>query len=48
MSEFCSEFRFRYLEKELIDKICPNFVNALICTRSILGLIPIIFQSYGP
>ena len=40
MSEFC----FRSISLERMDRISLNFVYALILTRSRLGLLPVIFR----
>ena len=49
---FSPEFQFRSISCELIDRISPNFIYALILARSMLGLLAVIFaylqQSYGP
>ena len=49
---FLPEFCFRLISWEQIDRFSPNFVYALILTRSRLRLLHLIFansyQSYGP
>ena len=39
-----SEFRFRSISWERIDRIWPNFVCTSTLTRSSLGLLPVIFR----
>ena len=39
-----SEFRFRSISWEQIDRIGPNFVCTSSLTRSSLGLLPVIFR----
>ena len=46
MSQFRSEFRFRSKKLEQIGRIRPDFVCALILTRSRLGLLPVIFREF--
>ena len=46
MSEFHSEFCFRSIFWEQIDRISPNFRYAFILTRSMVGLLGIIFHSF--
>ena len=41
-----SDFRFRSISWELTDRISPNFVYALIFTRSRLGLLPVTFRKF--
>ena len=41
-----SLFHFRSISSEQIDRILPNFVYALIFTRSRLGLLPVIFHKF--
>ena len=42
MSEFC----FRSISLEQIYRISSNFVYALILTRSMFGLLPVIFHKF--
>ena len=42
MSDFC----FRSISLEQMDRISSNFVNALILTRSGLVLLPVIFRKF--
>ena len=41
-----SDFRFRSISGDQIDSIIPNFVFALILTRSRLGLLRVIFRKF--
>ena len=43
---FMPKCRFRSITWEQIDRISPNFIYAFILTRSILGLLHIIFCTY--
>ena len=42
-----SEFSFRSISLERMDRILPNFVYGLILTRSKFGLLPIIFHKFA-
>ena len=46
MSVHPSGFCFRSISSEPMDRISPNFIYALISTRSRLGLLHIIFQAF--
>ena len=41
-----SEFRFRSISLEQIDRISSNFVYALVLIRSRFGLLPVIFCNF--
>ena len=49
---FTLKFRFRSISLELLFRIAPNFIYALILTRSSFGLLRVIFgnlyRSFGP
>ena len=43
-----SEFRFRPISWEQIDRTSPYFISLFILTRSRLGLFPVIFLKFVP
>ena len=43
---FMPKFSFRSISWEQIDRISPNFMYALIFTRSSLGLLQVIFRTF--
>ena len=43
-----SQFHFRSISWEKIDRISPNFIYAFILTRSSLGLLHVIFHTFVP
>ena len=42
------KFCFRSISRKQIDRISPNFKNALLLTRSLLGLLQIIIHTFVP